>query len=129
MRWLLIGFLFLSSCTAYKHNLKTEDITSSELEKIEVDDKLLLVLKEELDEKTYLRGRFESFTDEIILISNKRKGVKEITTIPLSNIRKIKFDENVPVTIIKAVSGVSGTVFLVALISFLSDPNISVGGI
>ncbi|WP_421763114.1 hypothetical protein [Ekhidna sp.] len=129
MRWLLIGFLFLSSCTAYKHNLKTEDITSSELEKIEVDDKLLLVLKEELDEKTYLRGRFESFTDETILISNKRKGVKEITTIPLSNIRKIKFDENVPVTILKAVSGVSGTVFLVALISFLSDPNISVGGI
>lgn len=128
MRWFVLFLFSLCSCTAYNHRLTADEVTLSELEEINIDDKVLLVLREEIDEKTYLRGRFESVNDDTISIRVKRKGADQTIRTPISNIRKIKFDENVPATVLKATFGIAGSVFAVAFISFLMNPNLGVSG-
>lgn len=129
MRWLgLICFLF-SSCTAYNYKLIEEEITPAEIEKINVDDKILLVLREEVDEKMHLRGKFKSFNDEKVFIAFKKEGQSQTLPIPLTSIRRIRYDENVPLTVLKAFAGIGGTMFLVAVISFLNNPDVGASGI
>ncbi|MEQ6167560.1 MULTISPECIES: hypothetical protein [unclassified Ekhidna] len=129
MRWYVLIFILLCSCTAYNHNFTAEEVTLAQLEKINADDKVLLVLREEIDEKRNLRGRFESVKDDLISIKVKRQGENQTIQIPISNIRKIKYEENVPATVLKATLGITGSVFVVAFIVFLNDPNIGTSGI
>jgi sRNA-binding regulator protein Hfq len=108
---LIIGFL-MTSCTAYRNSITMEEnevLTPQELSLVK-NDKVFLISNGER-----FRGKIEDFSNESITVKLKLSE-EERATIPYDQISKIKYDENVLLTVLKVTGTSIGGVIIIGVI-------------
>jgi hypothetical protein len=108
---LIIGCL-MTSCTAYRNSITVEEnevLNAQELNLV-INDKIFIKSNDER-----YRGRVEGFSNEEVTV-NLKLNSEEKVTIPYDQISKIKYDENVLLTVLKVTGTSIGGVIIIGVI-------------
>lgn len=124
IRLLIIGFL-MTSCTAYRNSIKVEEnevLAPQELS-LEINDKIAIISNEER-----IRGKVEAFSNESVTVK-PISASKELVTVPYDQIIKIKYKENVFLTVLKVTGATIGGILIYGIIDLVVSGGLYPNGV